>query len=78
MHTQFIRPTRDTFVRIFSDEGEEVFTINVRTSAAVTYPRDALDHTLTFDINCYKLPENHAFYILLDAGDECICAPNCC
>jgi hypothetical protein len=50
-------------------------TINVRTSAAVTYPSDALDRTLMFDVNLCQLPVNHTFYILLDAG-ELLCGCN--
>ena len=46
-----------------------MFSINVKTSSAVTYPSDALGHTLMFDMNSCQLPKNHIFYILLDAGD---------
>jgi hypothetical protein len=46
-----------------------VVTINVKTSAAVTYPSDALGRTLIFDVNNCQLPINHTFYILLDAGE---------
>ena len=47
VHTlQFIRPTRDTFIRIFNENGNEVFSINAKTSGAVTYPSDAMDHAL--------------------------------
>lgn len=46
-----------------------MLAINVKTSAAVMYPSNDLEHTLKFDINCCQLPENHAFYVLLDAGD---------
>ena len=38
IYMQFIRPTKDSFIRIFSAEGEEVLAINVKTSAAVMYP----------------------------------------
>ena len=47
-----------------------MFSINVKTSSAVTYPIGALGRTLIFDTNGWQLPENHTFYILLDAGDE--------
>lgn len=70
MHTQFTRPTRDTFIRLFSENGNEVFSINAKTSAAVAYPSDSLDHTLKFDINSYQLPVDQALYILLDPGDH--------
>lgn len=67
---QFIRPAKDTYIRILNEEGAEVFSINVRTSAAVTYPTDELGHTLTFEVNnCQlKLPENQTFYVHLDEG----------
>ena len=67
--SQFTKPTRDTFIRIFSEDGKEMFSINVKTSSAVIYPSDALGHTLMFDMNSCQLPKNHIFYILLDAGD---------
>ena len=66
---QFTRPTRDTYIRIFGEEGDEVVSINVRISAAVTYPNDTLDYTLIFDVNICQLPVNHTFYIVLDAGE---------
>ena len=47
-----------------------MFSINVKTSEAVTYPSDTLGRTLIFDTNGWHLPENYIFYILLDAGDE--------
>ena len=44
---------RDMYIRIYDKKGEQVFSINVRTSAAVTYPNDALGRTLTFNVkNC--------------------------
>ena len=69
MCTQFTRPTKDAFIRIIGENGEEVFSINVKTSAAATYPSDALDPTLKFNINHYQLPVEQTFYILLDPGD---------
>ena len=84
VHTQFTRPTTNTYIRIFGEE-EEVFSINVRTSAAVTYPADTLGRTLTFNINnCQlQLPVNQTLYVLLDEGNgvtwgvlsvcECVC-----
>ena len=66
---QFTRPTRNTHIRIFGEGGDEVVTINVRTSAAVTYPSDALGCTLIFDVNICQLPIGHTFYILIDAGE---------
>ena len=73
---QFTRPTRNTHIRVFGEGGDEVVTINVRTSAAVIYPSDALSHTLIFDVNICQLPISHTFYILLDAGELlCICIP---
>jgi hypothetical protein len=54
-----------------------VVTINAKTSAAVTYPSDALGRTLMFDVNICQLPVNDRFYILLDAGEllcgYCMC-----
>jgi hypothetical protein len=44
-------------------------SINAKTSAAVTYPSDTLDRTLTFNINTCQLPLNQTFYILFDAGN---------
>ena len=70
LFAQFTKPTRDTFIKIFGEKGEEMFSINVKTSSAVTYPSDVMGRTLTFNINSCQLPENHAFYILLDTGDE--------
>ena len=67
---QFARPDRDTYIRIFGEEGDEVVTINARTSAAVTYPNDTFSRTLIFDINFCQLPVNHSFYILLDGGES--------
>ena len=66
---QFTRPTRNTHIRVFVEGGNEMVTINVRTSAAVIYPSDALGHTLIFDVNICQLPISHTFYILLDAGE---------
>ena len=71
---QFTRPTRNTHIRVFGEGGDEVVTINVRTSAAVIYPSDALGRTLIFDVNICQLPIRHTFYILLDAG-ELLCIP---
>lgn len=67
---QFTRPTRDTYIRIYDEKGEQVSSVNVRTSAAVTYPTDTLGRTLTFNINnCQlQLPVNQTFYIHLDEG----------
>jgi hypothetical protein len=63
---------------VFGEEGDEVVSINIKTSAAVTYPSDALGHSLTFDVNICQLPVNHTFYILLDAGELlCRCNTNC-
>lgn len=67
---KFTRPTKDTYIRIFDKEGEEVFSINVKTSVAVTYPSDTLGRTLTFNISNdqLQLPINQTFYLLFDAG----------
>ena len=70
MHTQFTRPTKDKYIRIFGEEGEEVLSINAKSSAAVTYPNNALDRILTFGINISQLPVNHAFYVLFDEGNK--------
>lgn len=69
MHTQFTRPTKDKYIRIFGEEGEEVLSINAKSSAAVTYPNNA-GRILTFDINVCQLPVNHTFYVLLDKGNK--------
>ena len=69
--TQFIRPTKDAFIRIFGEKGEEVFSINVKTLAAVTYPSDTSDRTLKFNISGYELPLDQPLYILLDPGKHC-------
>ena len=69
---QFTRPTRNTHIRVFGEGGDEVVTINVRTSAAVIYPSDALGRTLIFDVNICQLPISHTFYILLDEGKLCV------
>ena len=47
-----------------------MITINARTSPAVTYPNNASDLTLIFDVNICQLPVNHTFHILLDAGES--------
>ena len=67
---QFTRPIRDTYIRIFGEEGDEMVTINARTSTAVTYPNNAMSRTLIFDVNICQLPVNHTFYILLDKGES--------
>ena len=69
--TQFIRPTKDAFIRIFGEKGEEVFSINVKISAAVTYPSDTSDHTLKFNISGYELPLDQPLYMRLDPGKHC-------
>ena len=75
---QFTRPTRNTHIRVFGEGGNEVVTINVRTSAAVIYPSDALGRTLIFDVNICQLSVNHTFYVLLDAGDFVVYSVYCC
>ena len=65
---QFTRPARDTYIRIFGEEGDEVVTINTRTSSAVTYPNNVSGHTLIFYVHICQFPVNHTFYILLDTG----------
>jgi hypothetical protein len=54
---------------VFGEGGDEVVSINAKTSAAVTYPSDTLGRILIFDVNICQLPVNHTFYILLDAGE---------
>ena len=58
------------YIRIYDEKGEQMSSVNVRTSAAVTYPTDALGRTLTFNINnCQlQLPVNQTLYIHLDEG----------
>ena len=70
MLTQFIRPARDTYIRIFDELGDEVVTINARTSTAVTYPSGALGRTLSFEVNHCQLqfPVNQIFFVHLDEG----------
>ena len=69
---QFTRPTRDSFIRIFDQEEDEMLlSINAKTASAVTYPgpSDTFGCTLTFNINSYQLPFNQTFYVLFDAGN---------
>ena len=45
--------------------------MNVKTSAAVTYPSDTLDRALKFNISGYELPLDQPLHILLDPGEHC-------
>ena len=65
--SQFARSLRSRFIRIVEKSGEEVFSINVATSLAVTYPDDNLGRTLSFYID-YQLPDKRTYYILFDSG----------
>jgi hypothetical protein len=65
---QFIRPLRDSFIRIFTEGGEGIISINAATSSDVVYPcNNTLGQTLVFNTD-YYFPENRKFYILLDQG----------
>ena len=69
---QFVRPQSERYIRLFEARGKEVFSINVATSSAVTYPSDAQGRTLSFRID-YSLLEKQQFYILFDQGsNECL------
>ena len=45
-----------------------MFSINVATSSAVTYPDGGLGCTLSFYID-YQLPDKQTYYILFDSGN---------
>jgi hypothetical protein len=64
---QFTRPLQDRYIRIFTEGGEEIISINAATSSDVIYPSNTLGRTLVFSTD-YYFPEKQKFYILLDQG----------
>ena len=63
---QFVRPSRNRFIRIFEEGVGEIFSINVANSTDVVYPTDGT-MLLKFQVDL-ELSQGSVYSVLLDPG----------
>ena len=67
---QFVRPSSSVFIRVFTEDRDEVVTIDVSLSDSVFYPEPEDTPVLRFLTNFTAL-EGSTYYVLLDSGSVC-------
>ena len=66
--TQFLRPTRSSYIRIYDGNGTEVIRLNAATSPAVTFPQTSQGRELTFRTTNFTFTAKRSYYVLFDPG----------
>lgn len=70
--TQFFRPTRSSYIRIYDGNGTEVIRLNAATSPDVIFPQNTQGRVLTFRTTNFIFTEKRSYYVLFDPGG-CMC-----
>ena len=68
---QFVRPSSSVFVRVFTEDREEVVSIDVSLSDSVFYPESEDTPVLRFQTN-FTVLEGSTYYVLLGSGSACL------
>ena len=65
---QFRKPSVSRYIKIFSRDGVEVFSIDVSVSEYVIYPEVSSSRVLTFIVADTPFIPGMTYYVLMDPG----------
>ena len=64
---QFVRPTRQTFISVYQQDGGKIYSVDVSSSLDISYP-SWNDLTLTINTPSLVIQEKQSYYIMMDPG----------